>query len=79
MYLLVSLYGGIMTQRKVYTDHVFSTRREAEKYVEDNYSEEKNYTMRNAVKAGKKVSVGVEKRTRGASSDMSFIIVIYVG
>lgn len=68
-----------MSRQKVYTDHVFKTEDEAWKYVTEHYSVEKNYIMKNAKKAGKKVSVGVEKRGRGASSNISFIIVIYVG
>jgi hypothetical protein len=64
---------------KVYTDHVFDTEDAAWKYVMKHYSVEKNYIMKNAKKAGKKVSVGVEKRGRGASSNIKFIIVIYVG
>lgn len=68
-----------MAKRKVYTDHVFSTEGEAWKYITQNYSAEKNYIMRNAKKEGKDVSVGVEKRARGASSAIKYIIVIYVG
>lgn len=68
-----------MARQKVYTDHVFSTEDAAWKYVTEHYSVEKNYIMRNAKKAGKKVSVGVEKRGRGKSSNVKFIIVIYVG
>jgi hypothetical protein len=68
-----------MAKQKVYTDHVFDTEEKAWDYVIEHYSVEKNYIMRNAKKAGKKVSVGVEKRGRGASSNIKFIIVIYVG
>ncbi len=68
-----------MARQKVYTDHVFNTEDEAWKYITDNYTVEKNYIMRNARKAGKKVSVGVEKRGRGRSSNIKWIIVIYVG
>lgn len=68
-----------MAKQKVYTDHVFTTEEAAWKCVMDNYSVEKNYIMRNAKKAGKKVSVGVEKRGRGASSNIKYIVVIYVG
>lgn len=68
-----------MAKQKVYTDHVFDTEEAAWDYVIGHYSVEKNYIMKNAKKAGKKVSVGVEKRGRGASSNISFIIVIYVG
>lgn len=68
-----------MAKQKVYTDHVFDTEDAAWKYVMKHYSVEKNYIMKNAKKAGKKVSVGVEKRGRGASSNIKFIIVIYVG
>ncbi len=69
-----------MAKQKVYTDHVFDTEDEAWKYVMAHYSVEKNYIMRNAKKAGKKVSVGVEKRGRANSgSTGKFIIVIYVG
>ena len=68
-----------MAKQKVYTDHVFDSEDEAWKYVTEHYSVEKNYIMRNAKKAGKKVSVGVEKRGRGASSNIKWIIVIYVG
>lgn len=68
-----------MAKQKVYTDHVFTTEETAWKCVMDNYSVEKNYIMRNAKKAGKKVSVGVEKRGRGASSNIKYIVVIYVG
>jgi cobalamin biosynthesis protein CbiD len=63
-----------MARQKVYTDHVFTTENAAWKYVTDNYSVEKNYIMKNAKKAGKKVSVGVEKR-----KEKSYIIVIYIG
>lgn len=62
-----------MAKQKVYTDHVFDTENAAWKCVRDNYSAEKNYIMRNARKAGKKVSVGVEKRGR------KYIVVIYIG
>jgi hypothetical protein len=63
-----------MAKQKVYTDHVFNTEDEAWKYVTANYSVNKNYIMRNAKKAGKKVSVGVEKRRNN-----KYIIVIYIG
>jgi len=69
-----------MARQKVYTDHVFDTEDEAWKYVMQHYSVEKNYIMRNAKKAGKKVSVGVEKRGRANSGSIKkFVIVIYVG
>ncbi len=69
-----------MARQKVYTDHVFDTENAAWDYVLKHYSPEKNYIMRNAKKAGKKVSVGVEKRGRANSgSTGKFIIVIYVG
>ena len=69
-----------MARQKVYTDHVFDTEDAAWKYVMEHYSVEKNYIMKNAKKAGKKVSVGVEKRGRANSgSTNKFIIVIYVG
>jgi hypothetical protein len=69
-----------MARQKVYTDHVFDTKAKAEKYIKDHYSPEKNYIMRNAQKAGKKVSVEVEKRGRSNSgSDIHFVIVIVVG
>lgn len=68
-----------MAKQKVYTDHVFDTENAAWDYVMKHYSVEKNYIMRNAKKAGKKVTVGVEKRGRGKSSNVKFIIVIYVG
>lgn len=63
----------------MYTDHVFTTDKAAWDYVTEHYSVEKNYIMKNAKKAGKKVSVGVEKRGRGRSSAVKFVIVIYVG
>jgi len=68
-----------MSRQKVYTDHVFNTEDEAWKYVMEHYSVTKNYIMRNAKKAGKDVSVGVEKRGRGRSSNIKYIIVIYIG
>jgi len=69
-----------MARQKVYTDHVFTTEDEAWKYITDHYSVEKNYIMRNAKKAGKKVSVGVERRgNRAGSAGAKYIIVIYVG
>ncbi len=68
-----------MAKQKVYTDHVFETEDAAWKYVMEHYSVEKNYIMKNAKKAGKKVSVGVEKRGRGRSSAVKYVIVIYVG
>lgn len=67
-----------MAKNKVYTDHVFDTEGAAWKYIVAHYSAEKNYVMRNAKKAGKDVSVGVEKRARGASSAIKYIIVIYI-
>lgn len=67
-----------MAKQKVYTDHVFTTEDAAWKYVMEHYSVKTNYIMRNAKKAGKKVSVGVEKRGRGASSNIRYIIVIYI-
>lgn len=69
-----------MAKQKVYTDHVFNTENEAWDYILKHYSPDKNYVMRNAKKAGKKVSVGVEKRGRANSGSAGkFIIVIYVG
>lgn len=69
-----------MARNKVYTDHVFGTEREALKYITDHYSAEKNYIMRNAKKAGKKVSVGVERSSRGdGGRNAQYVIVIYVG
>jgi hypothetical protein len=65
-----------MARQKVYTDQTFETEDEAWKVVMEEYSVEKNYVMKNAKKAGKKVSVGVEKRSFGRKK---FIIVIYVG
>lgn len=62
-----------MSRQEVPTDHVFDTENEAWKYITDHYSVEKNYIMRNARKAGKKVSVGVKKQGR------KFLIVIYIG
>jgi hypothetical protein len=68
-----------MAKQKVYTDHVFTTEDAAWDYVIKHYSVEKNYIMKNARKAGKKVSIGVEKRGRGRSSAIKYVIVIYVG
>lgn len=65
-----------MAKQKVYTDHVFETEDEAWKCVMENYSVAKNYVMRNAKKAGKKVSVGVEKRSYGRKK---YVVVIYIG
>ena len=66
--------------QKVYTDHVFETKGQAERYIKDHYSEEKNYIMRNAKKAGKKVSVGVEKFGKANDGRSTrLVIVIYVG
>lgn len=62
-----------MARQKIYTDHVFSTEDAAWKYVTEHYSVEKNYIMKNAKKAGKKVSVGVEKRKKSV-----YVIVIYI-
>lgn len=62
-----------MAKQTVWTDHVFNTEDEAWKYITSHYTVEKNYIMRNARKAGKKVSVGVKKQGR------TFVIVIYVG
>ena len=62
-----------MSRQEVPTDHVFNTENEAWKYITDHYTVEKNYIMRNAKKAGKKVSGGVKKQGR------KFLIVIYVG
>ncbi len=62
-----------MAKQIVWTDHVFDTEDAAWKYVMEHYSPEKNYIMRNAKKAGKKVAVGVRKRSR------KFIIVIVIG
>lgn len=67
-----------MAKQKVYTNHVFDTSKEAWDFVIENYSVEKNYIMRNAKKAGKKVSVGVEKRNRVNSGNKKYVIVIYV-
>jgi hypothetical protein len=63
-----------MAKTRVPTNHVFDTEGAAWKYVTEHYSVEKNYIMRNAKKAGKKVSVGVERYRSN-----KFIIVIYVG
>lgn len=63
-----------MARQKVYTDHVFDTESAAWDYVMKHYSVEKNYIMRNAKKAGKKVSVGVERIGRKEQ----WMIVIYV-
>lgn len=69
-----------MARQKVYTDHTFDTEDAAWKYVTDHYSAEKNYIMRNAKKAGKRVSVGVEKYGKGGGGRTTkYIIVIYVG
>jgi hypothetical protein len=69
-----------MARQKVYTDQTFETEDEAWKVVMEEYSVEKNYIMRNAKKAGKKVSVGVERRgNRAGSAGAKYIIVIYVG
>ena len=68
-----------MSRQQVYTDHIFDTEEAAWKYVMEHYSVTKNYIMRNAKKAGKDVSVGVEKRGRGSSSNIKWVIVIYVG
>lgn len=68
-----------MAKQKVYTDHVFDTENAAWDFIMKNYSVEKNYIMRNAKKAGKKVSVGVEQRGRANSGNKKYIIVIYVG
>ena len=69
-----------MARQKVYTDQIFGTEDEAWKVVMEEYSVEKNYIMRNAKKAGKKVSVGVERRgNRAGSAGAKYIIVIYVG
>lgn len=62
-----------MAKQIVWTDHVFDTEDAAWKYVTEHYSVEKNYIMRNAKKAGKKVAVGVRKRGK------KFIIVIVIG
>lgn len=67
-----------MAKRKVYTDHVFDTEKEAWDCVIDNYSVETNYIMRAAKKAGKKVTVGVEKKGRGRSSAIKYNVVIYI-
>jgi hypothetical protein len=64
-----------MARQRVVTDHTFSSENEAWKYVTDFYTVEKNYIMRNARKAGKKVSVGVERVGRKEI----WVIVIYVG
>lgn len=69
-----------MARQKVYTDHVFDTEDAAWDYILKHYSPEKNYIMRNAKKAGKKVSVGVEKYGRGGGGrSTKYVIVIYVG
>lgn len=62
-----------MAKQIVWTDHVFDTEDAAWSYVMEHYSPEKNYIMRNAKKAGKKVAVGVRKRGR------RYIIVIVIG
>ena len=63
-----------MAKQEIYTDHVFTTEDAAWKYVTEHYSVEKNYIMRNAKNAGKKVSVGVKRQRKSV-----YIIVIYVG
>jgi len=68
-----------MAKQKVYTDHVFDTESAAWAYIMKHYSVETNYIMRNAKKAGKKVTVGVEKRGRVNSGNKKYVIVIYVG
>lgn len=68
-----------MAQR-VYTDQTFDTEDAAWKYIAKHYTVANNYIMRNAKKAGKKVSVGVEKYGRGGGGrSTKYIIVIYVG
>lgn len=67
-----------MAKNKVYTDHVFTTEEAAWDCVFSKYSVDKNYIMKAAKKAGKKVTVGVEKRGRGASSHITYIVVIYI-
>lgn len=63
-----------MAKTRVPTDHTFTSEEEAWKYVTDHYTVSKNYIMRNAKKAGKKVSVGVERIGRREM----WMIVIYV-
>ncbi len=62
-----------MAKQIVWTDHVFDMEKDAWDCVLENYSPEKNYIMRNAKKAGKKVAVGVRKRGR------KYIVVIVIG
>ena len=50
-----------MAKQRVPTDQIFSSEEAAWKEVMEHYSVEKNYIMRNAKKAGKKVTVGVER------------------
>ena len=64
-----------MAKTRVPTDQTFTSEEAAWKEVMEKYSVEKNYIMRNAKKAGKKVSVGVERVGR----KNLWIIVIYVG
>jgi hypothetical protein len=61
-----------MAKQIIWTDQSFPSEDAAWKYIEQNYTVEKNYVMRNAKKAGKKVSVGVRKKG-------SYIIVIVIG
>lgn len=62
-----------MAKQIVWTDRVFDTEDAAWDYVLKNYSPEKNYVMRNAKKAGKKVAVGVKKKGR------KYVIYIAIG
>lgn len=62
-----------MAKNIVWTDHVFDTEDEAWDYVLKHYSPDKNYIMRNAKKAGKKVAVGVKKQGR------KYVIYISIG
>lgn len=52
---------------------MFDTEDAAWDYVLKHYTPEKNYVMRNAKKAGKKVAVGVKKKGR------KYVIYIAVG
>jgi len=64
-----------MARTRVPTDQTFTSEEAAWKAVTEQYTVEKNYIMRNAKKAGKKVSVGVERIGRRNM----WMIVIYVG
>lgn len=63
-----------MAKQRIPTNQTFTSEEAAWKEVMEKYSVEKNYIMRNAKKAGKKVSVGVERIGRRNM----WMIVIYV-